>query len=78
MNFNIVRMVWWSVLVLLVVMVVAEASPVYYGGYSSGYRGGRRGGGRSYNDIARVLNPSPYANVRGVPFPAQPFWTFTG
>lgn len=77
MNVNIVGMIW-ALCVLLVVMM-AEAGPVYYGGYSGAYRGGRgRSGGRSYNDIARVINPSPYANVRGVPFPAQPFWTFTG
>lgn len=76
MNYNIVGMVW-ALLVLMAVMY-ADANPVYYGGYSGAYRGGRRSGGRSYNDIARVLNPSPYANVRGVPFPAQPFWTYSG
>lgn len=76
MNFNIVGMVW-ALLVLLVV-VFADANPVFFGGYSGTYRNGRRGSGRSYNDIARVINPSPYANVRGVPFPAQPFWTYTG
>lgn len=32
--------------------------------------------GRSYNDIARVINPSPYAFPRSSPYPAQPFWTF--
>lgn len=33
--------------------------------------------GRTYNDIARVVNPgSPYINPRGSPFPAQPFWTY--
>lgn len=75
MNLNIVGMLW---AMLLLVIVSISANPVYYGGYSGGNRGGRRSSGRSYNDIARVLNPSPYANVRGVPFPAQPFWTYAG
>lgn len=65
------------VLIVLLSVLFAKANPVYYRGYSGG-SGHRSGGGRSYNDIARVINPSPYANVRGVPFPAQPFWTYTG
>lgn len=44
--------------------------------YSSSGSGAYRG--RSYNDIARVINPSPYAFPRQSPYPAQPFWTYTG
>lgn len=44
--------------------------------YSSSGSGEYRG--RSYNDIARVINPSPYAFPRQSPYPAQPFWTYTG
>ncbi|KAI8130167.1 hypothetical protein FF38_07858 [Lucilia cuprina] len=29
---------------------------------------------RTYVDIAKVINPNPYAHVGGRPFPAQPFW----
>ena len=32
--------------------------------------------GRTYNDIARVINPAPYSNPRGSPFPAVPFWHY--
>lgn len=32
---------------------------------------------RSYNDIARIINPNPYVNIQGGPLPNQPFWTFT-
>lgn len=40
----------------------------------------QRQGGRSYTDIARVINPNPYVltgynNGRAL-FPAQPFWPF--
>lgn len=31
-----------------------------------------------YDEIARVINPNPYANVGAGPFPAQPFWTYAG
>lgn len=44
--------------------------------YSQG--GGQSNRGRSYNDIAKVINPSPYAFPRQSPFPAQPFWTYAG
>lgn len=57
------------------VIIMVGARPQYGFGYRNN---GRRAGGRSYTDIARVLNPSPYAaNPRGV-FPGQPFWPFTG
>uniref|UniRef100_A0A1I8NJJ6 Uncharacterized protein n=1 Tax=Musca domestica TaxID=7370 RepID=A0A1I8NJJ6_MUSDO len=55
----------------------------YYGGSGGGYYGayhrpGRRPGGkrtgRTYSDIARVINPNPYAFVGQRPYPAQPFY----
>lgn len=52
----------------------------YYGGYGYGnnyprrYRGGRKRTGRTYSDIARVINPNPYAFVGKHPYPAQPFY----
>ncbi|XP_073822533.1 uncharacterized protein [Musca autumnalis] len=55
----------------------------YYGGggggyYGSYYRPGKRPGGkrtgRTYSDIARVVNPNPYAFVGQRPYPAQPFY----
>ncbi|KRF99761.1 uncharacterized protein Dwil_GK27220 [Drosophila willistoni] len=30
--------------------------------------------GRSYTDIARVINPNPYAFVGARNYPGQPFW----
>lgn len=58
---------------------ISAANPIF-GLFGSRYSASDSGGyqGRSYNDIARVLNPSPYAFPRQTPFPAQPFWTFTG
>lgn len=38
----------------------------------------RQSRSRTYDEIARVINPNPYANVGGSPFPAQPFWTYAG
>ncbi|XP_061386168.1 uncharacterized protein LOC133321085 [Musca vetustissima] len=52
----------------------------YFGsGGGGGYnRPGRRPGGkrtgRTYSDIARVVNPNPYAFVGQRPYPAQPFY----
>uniref|UniRef100_A0A1A9W6G8 Uncharacterized protein n=1 Tax=Glossina brevipalpis TaxID=37001 RepID=A0A1A9W6G8_9MUSC len=39
------------------------------GGSSSSKRGGR-----TYSDIASVINGNPYAFVGSRPFPSQPFW----
>ncbi|XP_037956554.1 uncharacterized protein LOC119686235 [Teleopsis dalmanni] len=44
-----------------------------YGGSRRSYGGGRRTG-RTYSDIARVINPNPYAFVGRSPYPGQPFW----
>ncbi|KAI8130513.1 hypothetical protein FF38_07853 [Lucilia cuprina] len=30
--------------------------------------------GRTYMDIARVINPNQYAHVGMQPYPGQPFW----
>lgn len=30
--------------------------------------------GRSYDDIARIVNPNQYAFVSLQPYPGQPFW----
>lgn len=36
--------------------------------------GSSKRGGRTYSDIARVVNGNPYAFVGSRPFPSQPFW----
>lgn len=67
-------------LIVAVLCAISAANPIF-GLFSSRYSASDSGGGyqgRSYNDIARVLNPSPYAFPRQSPFPAQPFWTYTG
>lgn len=38
------------------------------------YPGGPKRTGRTYSDIARVINPNPYAFVGQRPYPAQPFY----
>ncbi|XP_075144617.1 uncharacterized protein LOC142219574 [Haematobia irritans] len=60
----------------------------HYGGgggssrYGSYYRPNKRGGGhrtgRTYTDIAKVINANPYAFVGSRPFPAQPFYPIGG
>uniref|UniRef100_A0A034WL54 uncharacterized protein LOC105231704 n=1 Tax=Bactrocera dorsalis TaxID=27457 RepID=A0A034WL54_BACDO len=57
----------------------------YYGGAYSGQgqygydqygrdrRGNNRRTGRTFSDIARVVNPQPYAFVGARPYPGQPF-----
>lgn len=38
-----------------------------------------RSGGRSYQDIAKVINPNPYVVVykdKHQPYPNQPFWPY--
>lgn len=72
--------------VFLLVCLIAfvqlnDAFPFIFRFGNGGYDGGSRSregsrGGRSYNDIARVINPNPYGNIGSVPFPAQPFWTY--
>lgn len=70
------------VLMVACLSVLSVASPIFglFGSRYSSSGGGGSGGyqGRSYNDIAKVINPSPYAFPRQSPFPAQPFWTYTG
>lgn len=67
-------------LVCLIVVQSVNALPFFFGIGNRQYDGNSRGRdartGRSYNDIARVINPNPYGNIGGVPFPAQPFWTY--
>lgn len=53
-------------LVWLALMAVVMGFPAY------GYRGDRLE--RSYTDIARVINPHPYAFVGSRNYPGQPFW----
>lgn len=74
MNFKVV-----IALIVASLGAISEANPIF-GLFNSRYSASSSGGyqGRSYNDIARVLNPSPYAFPRQSPFPAQPFWTYTG
>lgn len=74
MNFKVM-----TALIVAGLCAISAANPIF-GLFSSRYSASGSGGhqGRSYNDIARVLNPSPYAFPRQSPFPAQPFWTYTG
>lgn len=75
MNFKVI-----VALLVTGLCTITTANPIF-GLFSSRYSSpGSSGGyqGRSYNDIARVINPSPYAFPRQSPFPAQPFWTYTG
>ncbi|XP_030370387.1 uncharacterized protein LOC115621008 [Scaptodrosophila lebanonensis] len=66
MSVLIERLYW---LLTLVLLMLASAS----GTPARGYQGERNG--RSYSDIARVLNPDPYAFAGSYgPFPRQPFW----
>lgn len=66
--------------VCLIVVQLSNALPFIFrignGQYGGNGRGQDGRQGRSYNDIARVINPNPYANIGSVPFPAQPFWTY--
>uniref|UniRef100_A0A1I8PZU2 Uncharacterized protein n=2 Tax=Stomoxys calcitrans TaxID=35570 RepID=A0A1I8PZU2_STOCA len=48
-----------------------------YGSYYGSHRQGHRTG-RTYSDIARVINPNPYAFVGSRPYPAQPFYPIGG
>ncbi|KAH8406641.1 hypothetical protein KR222_001548 [Zaprionus bogoriensis] len=50
----------------LALIYIAMGSPAY--GYNS------ERSGRSYTDIARVINPQPYAFVGSRNYPGQPFW----
>ncbi|KAG4077745.1 hypothetical protein HA402_011174 [Bradysia odoriphaga] len=70
-------------LVLFVCLIAVQLSGAFpfifrigNGQYNSYNRDREGRGGRSYNDIARVINPNPYGNIGAVPFPAQPFWTY--
>ncbi|XP_034665125.1 uncharacterized protein LOC117899308 [Drosophila subobscura] len=56
-------------MVVLVLLLSAAAASPARGYYSSPQRGGR-----SYTDIARVVNPNPYAFVGARNYPGQPFW----
>lgn len=58
-------------------MAFAVPNPFFNWNHRSPLEDGRpRSRGRSYTDIARVINPSPYAFPGRSPFPAQPFWPF--
>lgn len=58
-----------NVLVALLLLLGTVSSSPARGYYSSPSRGGR-----SYTDIARVVNPNPYAFVGSRNYPGQPFW----
>ncbi|KAH8383590.1 hypothetical protein KR009_009459 [Drosophila setifemur] len=53
---------------LLLLLATVSGSPV------RGYRSSPSRGGRSYTDIARVVNPNQYAFVGARNYPGQPFW----
>ncbi|XP_017058187.1 uncharacterized protein LOC108099303 [Drosophila ficusphila] len=54
--------------VLLIIVATASASP------ARGYYQSPPRGGRSYTDIARVVNPNQYAFPGSRNYPGQPFW----
>ncbi|XP_016998964.2 uncharacterized protein [Drosophila takahashii] len=45
-----------------------------YGSPARGYYQSPQRGGRSYTDIARVVNPNQYAFPGSRTYPGQPFW----
>jgi len=53
---------------LLLLLVVVSGSP------ARGYYQSPTRGGRSYTDIARVVNPNQYAFPGSRTYPGQPFW----
>ncbi|EDV53790.1 uncharacterized protein LOC6554419 [Drosophila erecta] len=53
---------------LLLLLVVVSGSP------ARGYYQSPTRGGRSYKDIAKVVNPNQYAFPGSRIYPAQPFW----
>lgn len=75
MNLSVLKIV---LLALQLVIVFAVPNPIFinWSRTRKVEEVRRSSGGRSYNDIARVLNPSPYAFPRRTPFPGQPFWPF--
>lgn len=72
--------------VLCFITIIINGDPLYFGrtnfasdlNYRKGKGSSRRNEhGRTYNEIARVINPIPYVNIQGGPIPGQPFWTFS-
>ncbi|XP_016960072.1 uncharacterized protein LOC108031331 [Drosophila biarmipes] len=53
---------------LLLLLAVVSGSP------ARGYYQSPTRGGRSYTDIARVVNPNQYAFPGSRTYPGQPFW----
>ncbi|XP_037716214.1 uncharacterized protein LOC119551104 [Drosophila subpulchrella] len=53
---------------LLLLLAVVSGSP------ARGYYQSPSRGGRSYTDIARVVNPNQYAFPGSRTYPGQPFW----
>lgn len=71
----------WIFLSMAVTVTLAAFycnAQIIIGGYFSNKEiiGTRRG--RTYTDVARVINPNPYAFVGAQPYPAQPFWPHQG
>ncbi|XP_017085385.1 uncharacterized protein LOC108117473 [Drosophila eugracilis] len=58
-----------SLLVALLLFLAAVSGSPARGYYQPSTRGGR-----SYTDIARVVNPNQYAFPGSRPYPGQPFW----
>ncbi|KAH8288625.1 hypothetical protein KR054_006749 [Drosophila jambulina] len=58
-----------NLLVALLLLLAAVSGSPARGYYQSPPRGGR-----SYTDIARVVNPNQYAFVGSRNYPGQPFW----
>ncbi|XP_017846095.1 uncharacterized protein LOC108602483 [Drosophila busckii] len=56
-----------GLLALLSLLSLVAGSPIH------GHRSERAG--RTYSDIARVINPHPYAAIGSRVYPGQPFWS---
>ncbi|XP_016981731.1 uncharacterized protein LOC108046530 [Drosophila rhopaloa] len=59
----------FSLLVALLLLLASVSGSPARGYYQSPTRGGR-----SYTDIARVVNPNQYAFPGSRTYPGQPFW----
>lgn len=70
----------WAALMVTVLLLVTQLTAIEAAPYFRTYRKREQPRqGRTYDEISRVINPNPYANVGGAgPFPAQPFWTYAG
>lgn len=73
---------WWCFIGVILLYLIAPINSFYFGRnpkQSTSHNNQRQSRqGRTYDEIAKVINPNPYSNIGGVPYPAQPFWTYAG